>query len=306
MNNCCSEKGILCDNGHIIKIDFSYRCIESFIPPELGSISKLKILVLSYNYFNGTIPPELGNLTDLFSLKLNNNELTGSIPPDLGKLSNLEILTLEMNNLSGPVPPELENLSKINSMEVDDSQCKVTSEKIQKSLNICGKPKYDNDNDKSLGLLLIMTIMTDFFLSLILCYIRKNKKIEKHLNVIFLIIIGIILIMNTLAVLLLFNVIKNHGSVYIMIFVATIVMFIIILYGNIEKEKNVYNDISSGKTHPQRPPNQNNPVNEETNNDSCGCVLLIVAGIFLGIPCIFFLISIFGTISHCFLSEPSD
>ena len=40
----------------------------------------------------GSIPPEIGNLTNLEILILSINQLTGSIPPEIGNLTNLKIL----------------------------------------------------------------------------------------------------------------------------------------------------------------------------------------------------------------------
>ena len=47
------------------------------------------------------IPPELGKLTNLASLYLSFNELSGAIPPELGKLTYLRGLYLRSNELSG-------------------------------------------------------------------------------------------------------------------------------------------------------------------------------------------------------------
>ena len=59
------------------------------IPPELGSLSNLTVLVLSVNELSGEIPAELGSLSNLTDLYLSSNELSGEIPAELGSLSNL-------------------------------------------------------------------------------------------------------------------------------------------------------------------------------------------------------------------------
>ena len=89
------------------------------IPPELAGLSELRSLDLHGNSrLGGTIPPELGNLSRLEHLDLNAAGLTGAIPPELGKLSNLEWLALGQNRLSGNIPREFANLSRLEVLSV--------------------------------------------------------------------------------------------------------------------------------------------------------------------------------------------
>ncbi len=85
--------------------------IAYLVPPELGNLSGLESVSLTFNGFTGSIPPEMGNLTSLDHLDLAFNDLTGSIPPELGSLSNLGTLSLSANGLTGSIPPELGGLS---------------------------------------------------------------------------------------------------------------------------------------------------------------------------------------------------
>ncbi len=89
------------------------------IPPELGSLTHLRLLNVNGNALTGSVPPELGGLTHLERLWLNDNDLTGPIPPELGKLINLRYLWLARNNLSGPIPPDLGKLTRLVSLELD-------------------------------------------------------------------------------------------------------------------------------------------------------------------------------------------
>ena len=88
------------------------------IPPELGSLSKLRDLWLSLNRLSGEIPPELGSLFNLRWLGLEFNQLSGEIPLELGSLFNLERLDLEGNQLSGEIPPELGSLSNLEDLRL--------------------------------------------------------------------------------------------------------------------------------------------------------------------------------------------
>ena len=77
---------------------------------EVNTDSQVMELRLSNNGLSGTIPPELGNLTRLDILLLNGNELSGTISSELGNLTLLEYLYLSENQLSGTIPPELGKL----------------------------------------------------------------------------------------------------------------------------------------------------------------------------------------------------
>ena len=84
------------------------------IPSELGNLTKLEWLSLADNRLSGTIPPELGNLVNLRNLYLSYNKLTGRIPPELGNLTNLEYLLISGNQLTGYIPAELRALRPAN------------------------------------------------------------------------------------------------------------------------------------------------------------------------------------------------
>ena len=60
----------------------------------------------------GPILEELGNLSNLKFLDLSFNELSGSIPNSLYTLDSLQTLNLSHNFLSGEISPLISNLSK--------------------------------------------------------------------------------------------------------------------------------------------------------------------------------------------------
>ena len=101
------------DDGRVMELKLSDNGLTGPIPPELGNLTRLRVLFLTGNGLTGRIPPELGNLTRLTKLRLEGNGLTGPIPPELGKLTRLTELRLEGNGLTGPIPPELGNLTRL-------------------------------------------------------------------------------------------------------------------------------------------------------------------------------------------------
>jgi Leucine-rich repeat (LRR) protein len=82
----------------------------------------LQKLRMVNSHLIGSIPRELGNLTDVQDINLSFNKLEGSIPPELGNLTNLQHLWLQFNQLSGPIPPELGNLSRLQQLRLQGNR----------------------------------------------------------------------------------------------------------------------------------------------------------------------------------------
>ena len=83
------------DQGRVRVLGKASAGARGPIPPELGRLSSLEVLMLSFNEFSGPIPPELGRLTNLDELLLNNNQLSGPIPVELGELTGLTELEID-------------------------------------------------------------------------------------------------------------------------------------------------------------------------------------------------------------------
>ena len=93
-------------------------CVLSF---RFNFSSHLSILIFQYNIFSdsnrmrGSLPDEVGALSALEVLNLSYNDIEGTLPSALGRMLNLAVLDLESNNFSGLIPPDigaLEHLGK--------------------------------------------------------------------------------------------------------------------------------------------------------------------------------------------------
>nr|XP_043630339.1 probable leucine-rich repeat receptor-like protein kinase At1g35710 [Erigeron canadensis] len=87
--------------------------LEGSIPEEIGLLSNLTELSLSWNRLTGTLPVSLTNLTLLEHLDLDGNDFTGMLPVSLANLTHLEHLDLSGNNFSGNIPVSLTNLTHL-------------------------------------------------------------------------------------------------------------------------------------------------------------------------------------------------
>ncbi|KAK1414326.1 hypothetical protein QVD17_30070 [Tagetes erecta] len=135
-NNCCDWGGITCDSQighvtHVTSLDLSFGQLEGKICPSLLNLSYLNHLDLSGNYFNGTIPMFIGSMVQLKHLNLGLNDFAGNIPLELGNLTNLQELSLEhlftIDNLDW-----LSQLSHLETLHMDDSSLA----KVDKWVNV--------------------------------------------------------------------------------------------------------------------------------------------------------------------------
>ncbi len=71
---------------------------------------RLTFLWLYDDSLSGAIPENIGDLTYLDTLNISYNQLSGEIPESIGELSNLNWLYLYLNQLSGVMPNTLCNI----------------------------------------------------------------------------------------------------------------------------------------------------------------------------------------------------
>ncbi|XP_050287907.1 probable LRR receptor-like serine/threonine-protein kinase At1g06840 isoform X4 [Quercus robur] len=120
--------GVFCynttlNNGHlhVQRLLLLRMNLSGNLSPQLGRLSKLKILGFMWNNISGSIPKEIGSIASLELLLLNGNQLTGSLPEELGYLPNLDRIQIDQNQISGPLPKSFANLNKTKHFHMNNN-----------------------------------------------------------------------------------------------------------------------------------------------------------------------------------------
>ncbi|PPD96111.1 hypothetical protein GOBAR_DD06848 [Gossypium barbadense] len=148
--NHCTWPGIQCNAGSVIEIDLGGHGLNGNITPQIGALSKLQLLNLSWNSLTGELPSSLGNLTQLAVLDVSYNHIH-SIPLAIQKMENLVSLSLSGNfidynasaiglltnlthlkklvtlnlrycYLSGPIPPHIGKLERMVHLDLSNNR----------------------------------------------------------------------------------------------------------------------------------------------------------------------------------------
>ena len=97
-------------------LDLSYNSLTGSIPTQIGSLTGLTILDLTDNQLSGSIPTQIGSLTSLTELDLSVNDLSGSIPSQIGSLTSVAVLNLSYNGLTGAIPGGLGSMAALEEL----------------------------------------------------------------------------------------------------------------------------------------------------------------------------------------------
>ncbi|CAJ1941593.1 unnamed protein product [Sphenostylis stenocarpa] len=120
----CEEwEGIKCKNAHVTSITLASTGLAGQLSGDIGSLSELETLDLSYNKeLTGPLPQSMGELTKLSTLILVGCNFNGPIPDTIGNLQELLYLSLNSNSFSGPIPPSIGNLSKLYWLDLAENE----------------------------------------------------------------------------------------------------------------------------------------------------------------------------------------
>ncbi|KAF8033885.1 hypothetical protein BT93_C0225 [Corymbia citriodora subsp. variegata] len=114
--------GIGCTNSRITSITPSSMGLTGSLSGDIGQLSELQILDLSYNKgLTRSLPKQIGNLMKLTHLILVGCGFSGQIPDSIGSLQNLVHLSLNSNRFSGLIPPTIGNLSRLYWLDLADN-----------------------------------------------------------------------------------------------------------------------------------------------------------------------------------------
>ncbi|PPR80650.1 hypothetical protein GOBAR_AA40063 [Gossypium barbadense] len=116
----CMWPGIRCNAGSVVEIDLSGHGLNGSITPQIGELSKLKYLNLSWNKLLGELPYSIGNLTQLAVLDVSYNYIQ-SIPKAIQKMENLVSLNLSWNSLTGKLPSSIGNLTQLVDLDLSNN-----------------------------------------------------------------------------------------------------------------------------------------------------------------------------------------
>ncbi|WOK95895.1 putative leucine-rich repeat receptor-like protein kinase [Canna indica] len=129
----CGESGerwegvLNCSNSRVTELKLFNMGLEGTLSSEIGSLTGLQSLDLSYNKdLEGELPSSIGMLKQLHTLRLIACKFSGIIPNELGNLQNLKILALNSNQFSGKIPASLGRLSHLQYLDLADNQLNGT------------------------------------------------------------------------------------------------------------------------------------------------------------------------------------
>ncbi|KAJ0525083.1 putative protein kinase RLK-Pelle-LRR-VIII-1 family [Helianthus annuus] len=109
-----SWDGIRCTNSRVTSITLSSMNLVGGLPGDIGGLTELQILDLSYNTgLTGSLTSQVGNLKKLTNLLLVGCGFTGPIPDSIGNLERLRYLSLNSNGFTGPIPASIGNLQNL-------------------------------------------------------------------------------------------------------------------------------------------------------------------------------------------------
>ncbi|KAL3818831.1 hypothetical protein ACJIZ3_004736 [Penstemon smallii] len=107
--------------SNLESLDLSFNYLTGTIPSSLGSLSKLRDVIMWLNQLHGPIPEEFMYLKSLENLILDFNDLTGSIPASLSNCSNLNWISLSNNLLTGEIPGSLGQLANLAILKLGNN-----------------------------------------------------------------------------------------------------------------------------------------------------------------------------------------
>ena len=102
-------------------LDLSWNDLSGSVPTQIGNLTSLRRLELDFNDLSGPLTAEIGNLIGLVVLDLSDNGFVGLIPDWIGDLTALGTLDLSDNELPGPFPTQIRELTRLSRLDLSDT-----------------------------------------------------------------------------------------------------------------------------------------------------------------------------------------
>ncbi|XP_039168734.1 probable LRR receptor-like serine/threonine-protein kinase At3g47570 [Eucalyptus grandis] len=119
----CRWHGVICGRLHrrVTGLDLQALKLSGSIPPHIGNLSFLRVLMLYNNSFHHEIPQQVSHLHSLRVLRLSVNTLEGEVPRNLSSCTHLTRLLLLKNRLVGEIPFEFGSLVKLQLLGLGEN-----------------------------------------------------------------------------------------------------------------------------------------------------------------------------------------
>ncbi|OAE28799.1 hypothetical protein AXG93_3096s1130 [Marchantia polymorpha subsp. ruderalis] len=122
---CDGWENVLCTGRRVTALNLTNLGITGRLPEEIGVLSQLEDLDLSYNNFRGSLPNSLGLCQNMRVLVIQDCPWNTDFPTVITKLPRLEYLSLwRMKFEDSELPPKLSTLSKLQYFNCHD--CNLT------------------------------------------------------------------------------------------------------------------------------------------------------------------------------------
>lgn len=103
--------------------------INGTISSEIGTLSKLRELILQRTHISGTVPSEVGLLSNLetfgvglYAIFDDSVTVSGTLPTEIGNCQKLRKIVIEASNMTGPIPSSIGRLtSTLKILSLSDS-----------------------------------------------------------------------------------------------------------------------------------------------------------------------------------------
>jgi len=154
-NDPCGTQwdGVICNKGRVTSLRLSGINIQGTLSDNIGELSELVYLDLSFNIgLGGPLPAAIGNLRQLTTLILSGCNFTGGIQ-DLGNLAQLSFLALNSNSFTGGIPASIGLLSNLFMIDLADNQLSgpiPVSSGVSPGLNLLTQAKHFHFNKNQL------------------------------------------------------------------------------------------------------------------------------------------------------------